>query len=101
MKKLLFKSLPLIISIAMFGCNHSERTQVQSQPDKKSIVDNEHHKQKFIIRNHVNDRLPPEVENVEAMPDNGGPQLIPKADPHKPIVITRMPYSKNGKNQSN
>jgi len=87
-------SLTLILSASLFGCNQSEDAKVQNQPEKNSVVNSERRQQKFIIRDNINDPIPPEPQSVEAMPNNSGPQLIPKADPNKPIVITKMPYSK-------
>jgi len=93
-KKFLLLSLPMMLSASLFGCNHTEDAKAQNQSDKKTMLNSELHLQKFIIRDNVNDPIPPEVQSVEAMPNNSGPQLIPKADPNKPIVITKMPFSK-------
>ncbi|CAH2716953.1 hypothetical protein BACCIP111895_04141 [Neobacillus rhizosphaerae] len=97
MKKLLLISLILIISAALFGCTQSEDAPVHIQPEKKPIVNGGSNQQKIIIMDNVNDPLPPEAKSVESMPNSSGPQQIPKANPNKPIVITKMPYSKKSK----
>ncbi|WP_312471991.1 hypothetical protein [Neobacillus sp.] len=97
MKKLLLISLILIISAALFGCAHTEDARVHIQSEKKPIVNGDRNQQKIIIMDNVNDPLPPEAKSVESMPNSSGPQQIPKANPNKPIVITKMPYSKKSK----
>jgi hypothetical protein len=91
LKTLLLSSLALTLSASLFGCSRTEKVQEQG------AINHEPHQQKIIIRNNVNDPLPPEAQDVDAMPNNSGPQLIPKADPNKPIVITKMPYTFKGK----
>ncbi|ETI70793.1 hypothetical protein [Neobacillus vireti] len=93
MKRYLLSSIALTLSASLFGCSHTEKVQEQA------AINLERHQQKIIIRNNVNDPLPPEAQDIDAMPNNSGPQLIPKADPNKPIVITKMPYS--NKNNGN
>lgn len=90
MKKFLLSSLALALSVLLFGCSHTEKVEEQA------VINHERPQQKIIIRNNVNDPLPPEAQDIDAMPKTRGPQLIPKADPNKPIVITKMPYSNKG-----
>lgn len=78
MKKLLLISLILIISVALFGCIQTEDARVHIQSEKKPIVSGDRNQQKIIIMDNVNDPLPPEAKSVESMPNNSGPQQIPK-----------------------
>lgn len=92
MKKFIFVSLFLTASIVLFACNSLEKARDNEQMKKKSTV-REWFEQKVIIRNSVNDPLPPEVKNIQAMPTQKEPQQIPNANLNSPIVITKMPYS--------
>jgi hypothetical protein len=93
MKRLILVPLMLIVSVALFGCNNLEEVQDNEQMEKKSTVKRERFEQKFIIRDSVNDPLPPEAKNIQAMPAQKEPQQIPNANLNSPIVITKMPHS--------
>jgi hypothetical protein len=93
MKKLIFVPFILMASIVLFGCRHSAEVQDHEQMEKKSTVKREQLEQKFIIRDSVNDPLPPEAKNIQTMPTQKEPQQIPNANLNTPIVITKMPYS--------
>jgi hypothetical protein len=93
MKRLILVPLIMMVSIALFGCSNSEEVQDNEQMEKKSTVKREQFKQKVIIRGSVNDPLPPEAKNIQAMPTQKEPQQIPNANLNNPIVITKMPYS--------
>ncbi|RZT15498.1 hypothetical protein [Fictibacillus sp. BK138] len=47
-----------------------------------------------IIRDSVDEPLPPTAKNVQTMPDKREPQPLPNADFDKIIVITKMPIKK-------
>ena len=87
------KRLILMISIALFGCSNSAEVQDNEQMEKTSTVKRERFEQKVIIRDSVNDPLPPKAKNIQAMPTQKEPQQIPNANLNNPIVITKMPYS--------
>ncbi|MBH0162076.1 hypothetical protein [Fictibacillus sp. 26RED30] len=48
-----------------------------------------------IIRDSVDEPLPPTAKNVQTMPNKHEPQPLPNAELNKPIVITKMPLKKN------
>ncbi|WP_156774232.1 hypothetical protein [Fictibacillus arsenicus] len=48
-----------------------------------------------IIRDSVDEPLPPTVKNVQTMPNKREPQPLPNAELDKPIVITKMPIIKS------
>jgi hypothetical protein len=89
MKTLILVPLILMVSIALFGCSNSDNEQME----KKLTVKREQFEQKVIIRDSVNDPLPPEAKNIQTMPTQKEPQQIPNANLNNPIVITKMPYS--------
>jgi hypothetical protein len=47
-----------------------------------------------IIRDSVDEPLPPTAKNVQTMPNKSEPQPLPNAELDKPIVITKMPIKK-------
>jgi len=51
-----------------------------------------------IIRDSVDEPLPPTAKNVQTMPNKREPQPLPNAELDKPIVITKMPI-KNSEQQ--
>jgi hypothetical protein len=87
------KRLILMISIALFGCINLAEVQDNEQMEKTSTVKRERFEQKIIIRDSINDPLPPEAKNIQSMPAQKEPQQIPNANLNNPIVITKMPYS--------
>ncbi|BDG46041.1 MULTISPECIES: hypothetical protein [Parageobacillus] len=93
MKTFIFVPLILMASIVLFGCRHSAAVQDHEQMEKKLTVKREQFEQKFIIRDSVNDPLPPEAKKIQTMPAQKEPQQIPNAKLNNPIVITKMPYS--------
>ncbi|HEU5141035.1 MAG TPA: hypothetical protein VFT51_13750 [Bacillales bacterium] len=49
----------------------------------------------FIVRDSVDDPLPPETDKVEAMQSGDEPQTIPNYKYENPIVLTKMPYDQD------
>ncbi|QKY68351.1 hypothetical protein [Lentibacillus sp. CBA3610] len=89
MKKLF---IMMVVGLILAGCGnadseHNSGSAVKQTEAKSDVADRE-----FIIRDSVDEPLPPEAQEIEAMPEKFEPQQIPNANLNDPIVITKMPY---------
>ncbi|MCK7605326.1 MULTISPECIES: hypothetical protein [Geobacillus] len=62
---------------------------LSNEPKESKTV--EPFRQRVIIRDSVDDPLPPEVKKAGAMEEKNEPQLLPNVNLDDPIVITKMP----------
>ncbi|HLS09120.1 hypothetical protein [Lentibacillus sp.] len=94
MKKIV---LLIIICSLLAGCGNAGAAHNPKSADKQLTKKHAFQEWEFIIRNSVDEPLPPEARDIEAMPEKFEAQQIPNANLNDPIVITKMPYSKDEK----
>jgi len=92
------KFVLLIVTCALLaGCGNAGAAHNPESADKQSAEKHDLPEREFIIRDSVDEPLPPEARDIEAMPEKFEVQQIPNANLHDPIVITKMPHGEDEK----
>lgn len=90
-------ALMMLAGLLLAGCASAAPVQSPESADKQPAAKHELPEREFIVRDSVDEPLPPEAQDIEAMPERFESQQIPNANLHDPIVITKMPYGEKEK----
>jgi hypothetical protein len=82
----------LALSLALVGCNNAEVAVQEKRESTNLLMENKQTQREIILRDSIYDPLPEGIQEVQAFPDKGGPQLLPNVDVNTPIIISKMPY---------